>query len=498
MSPFVTPKPSVRLLAARLRDAGLRVWLDEWVIRPGDDIYLSIERGLEASRVLVLCLSQAALRSAWVDLERSATLFRDPSNVGRRFVPLLLDDCVLPDTLRRYKYIDFRTPSDEAIKKLLEACGSAPPITRLAKPDARPVAAANGTANVHRRFGRQHILFLSLLLMALGIAVVLRVWWMRTPAIVDVTGSIYLDGQPLTVGTLFLLETASRNPPRFELAEKDQGQFAFDSVRGITDRVKLNVATTNYEPKVLEAAFVAGKHVIIRIARGELIPAATSGEFSQATAIATARLGGRSTKIGITGAVEPPDEDEEGSPAADDDAFRGVYRKQAKISVSTAPETNFSTVSDLLKSLPSDDSMRNHEPPIDTASARVPEEDRNVAVSALLYAAKKQVSGDFDLLLGDVGARESSGFIMAKVSGLPPAGHPAYETLSAVRREWKRCFEGNLPGRGGYELYTPPIPIRISGSLLYEGSYPPGVIGPAGHRPRTNWQIRPVTKIHFE
>ena len=56
-------KPQVRRLAERLRAAGLRVWFDEWIIQPGDDIYLAIEHGLEASRCLVLCLSPAALGS---------------------------------------------------------------------------------------------------------------------------------------------------------------------------------------------------------------------------------------------------------------------------------------------------------------------------------------------------------------------------------------------------------------------------------------------------
>ncbi|MCA1604484.1 MAG: toll/interleukin-1 receptor domain-containing protein, partial [Acidobacteria bacterium] len=83
-------KPQVRRLAERLKKAGLRVWFDEWVIRPGDDIYLAIEHALEAARVQVLCLSPAALGSEWVDLERSTVLFRNPSNSQRRFIPLLL------------------------------------------------------------------------------------------------------------------------------------------------------------------------------------------------------------------------------------------------------------------------------------------------------------------------------------------------------------------------------------------------------------------------
>lgn len=115
-------KPRVRKLAERLRDAGLRVWFDEWVIKPGDDIYLAIEHGLEAARVQVLCLSPEALGSDWVTLERSTVLFRDPTNAGRLFVPLLLADCTLPDTLRRYKYVDFRQETPEAFGELLAAC----------------------------------------------------------------------------------------------------------------------------------------------------------------------------------------------------------------------------------------------------------------------------------------------------------------------------------------------------------------------------------------
>jgi hypothetical protein len=116
-------KPRVLRLAERLQAEGVRVWFDAWVIKPGDDIYLAIERGLEAARVQVLCLSEAALESEWVTLERSTVLFRDPSNKGRRFIPLLLDDCVLPDTLRRYKYVDFRAESEAAFAEVLAACG---------------------------------------------------------------------------------------------------------------------------------------------------------------------------------------------------------------------------------------------------------------------------------------------------------------------------------------------------------------------------------------
>jgi signal transduction histidine kinase len=119
MSHNSVDKLRVRKLAQRLKQAGLRVWFDEWNIQPGDDIFLAIERGLEVSRTLVLCLSPAALGSDWVSLERSTVLFRDPTNASRRLIPLLLADCKLPDTLRRYKYVDYREEAEEAFSILL-------------------------------------------------------------------------------------------------------------------------------------------------------------------------------------------------------------------------------------------------------------------------------------------------------------------------------------------------------------------------------------------
>jgi hypothetical protein len=49
------------------------------------------DEGLEQSRVLLLCLSPAALASDWVALERSTAIHRDPANADR-LIPLLLGD----------------------------------------------------------------------------------------------------------------------------------------------------------------------------------------------------------------------------------------------------------------------------------------------------------------------------------------------------------------------------------------------------------------------
>src|SRR5215813_13752209 len=115
-------KPAVRELAERLKQDGLHVWFDEWGIQPGDSIPLQVDQGLKQSRTLILVMSHNAFASEWVTLERHTALFRDPTNAERRFIPLLLDDAEITDTLKQFAYIDWRQRTQEQYARLLAAC----------------------------------------------------------------------------------------------------------------------------------------------------------------------------------------------------------------------------------------------------------------------------------------------------------------------------------------------------------------------------------------
>lgn len=80
-------KAVVRPLAERLQKDGVKVWFDEWVLKPGDSIPAKIEEGLERSRVLVHCVTANAFGSAWAQLESGTFRFRDPLNKECRFLP---------------------------------------------------------------------------------------------------------------------------------------------------------------------------------------------------------------------------------------------------------------------------------------------------------------------------------------------------------------------------------------------------------------------------
>jgi len=115
-------KSVVRELAERLTDNGLRVWLDEWQIQPGDLIPKKIIEGLEQSRVLVLCMSANFFASEWAMFESYTPLFCDPTNIQRRFIPLLLDNVEIRPALKPFAYVDWRRKLNEEYTRLLTAC----------------------------------------------------------------------------------------------------------------------------------------------------------------------------------------------------------------------------------------------------------------------------------------------------------------------------------------------------------------------------------------
>jgi small GTP-binding protein len=120
-------KAVVRPIAQRLRSDGLKVWFDEWMLKPGEDHAARLEHGLQHSRVLILCMSANAFSGDWPQLERQTLRFRDPSQRERRFVLVRLDSAPLKTPLLHYLYIDSRSINfwQDEYPRLLEACRQA-------------------------------------------------------------------------------------------------------------------------------------------------------------------------------------------------------------------------------------------------------------------------------------------------------------------------------------------------------------------------------------
>ncbi len=98
-------KELVQSLANKLVEQGLKVWFDERAIDSAANIPQAVVSGLRESRCVIICVSENAIRSKWCHLELSIVISRDPNNQERRFVPLLLDDCAVPEVLQPFRCI---------------------------------------------------------------------------------------------------------------------------------------------------------------------------------------------------------------------------------------------------------------------------------------------------------------------------------------------------------------------------------------------------------
>ncbi len=62
-------KSFARRLHDQLQGQGIRCWLDEHQMLPGDDIYEMVDQGIRHWDKTLLCCSKASLTSWWVDNE---------------------------------------------------------------------------------------------------------------------------------------------------------------------------------------------------------------------------------------------------------------------------------------------------------------------------------------------------------------------------------------------------------------------------------------------
>jgi len=121
-------KAVARRVADTLQGAGLKVWFDEWALMPGDSIAHRIEEALQASDILLVLLSPAAVGSDWVAKEWNAALSSDLRSRAVTVIPALIADCRIPLYLANRKYLDLRTNLDAGVRDLIHQLGVVPDI----------------------------------------------------------------------------------------------------------------------------------------------------------------------------------------------------------------------------------------------------------------------------------------------------------------------------------------------------------------------------------
>jgi hypothetical protein len=102
-------KPFVRDLAAKLSLFGIKAWVDEWEMLPGDSLIGKIQEGIEACDYVGAVLSKHSVSSEWVAREVRAALTGEIEYKKVIVIPMRIDNCKLPPFLRDKLFADFRT-----------------------------------------------------------------------------------------------------------------------------------------------------------------------------------------------------------------------------------------------------------------------------------------------------------------------------------------------------------------------------------------------------
>jgi hypothetical protein len=133
-------KAFARRLHEALQSKGVRCWLDEHELLPGDDIYKEVDRGIRLWDKMLLCCSENSLKSWWVDneigtaFEKEQQLMKEREAKVQVLVPLNLDGYLFSDKwqsgyqaqVRRRLAVDFTEAGDaakfdERVERLIKA-----------------------------------------------------------------------------------------------------------------------------------------------------------------------------------------------------------------------------------------------------------------------------------------------------------------------------------------------------------------------------------------
>ncbi len=93
-----------------------KVFYDEWSIQPGDSIIQQMNEGLTICKYFFFFVSKNSLMSKMVELEwQSALVKKVKENIA--FVPVRIDNCIIPQILANTLYIDLFTQGLDVAKR---------------------------------------------------------------------------------------------------------------------------------------------------------------------------------------------------------------------------------------------------------------------------------------------------------------------------------------------------------------------------------------------
>jgi TIR domain/Restriction endonuclease len=118
LSYAATDQAVVAQIADGLRKGGINVEADAWKLASGDSIEDRVDLAMRTSDLLLVFLSKSSVASRWVKRELSAALVKEMNDRAITIIPVLIEECDIPDTLVDRPYVDLRGDISAGIQRL--------------------------------------------------------------------------------------------------------------------------------------------------------------------------------------------------------------------------------------------------------------------------------------------------------------------------------------------------------------------------------------------
>jgi len=175
-----------------------------------------------------------------------------------------------------------------------------------------------------------------------------------------------------------------------------------------------------------------------------------------------------------------------------DNRFDGVYRKKAKTSIA-AHNASGTNLAKLITRLTA---MDNESIAVTTSSPRIAIEDSVVTlISVFLYAIARESDEDYHIIIGTSSNPATAKFFNIECSGLPASSNPAFNKIKAARLKVVALLGGEERCSGGYVKFNDHPRVKIIGSLFYDKEHAHNIPGPASSKPKTAWELHPITEF---
>lgn len=83
------------------------IFFDKWSIQPGDGIIEKMNEGLKNCKFFFFFISKNSLEREMVKLEWQNAIMKMANKKGLKFIPVKIDNCIIPDILLQNLYIDY-------------------------------------------------------------------------------------------------------------------------------------------------------------------------------------------------------------------------------------------------------------------------------------------------------------------------------------------------------------------------------------------------------